>query len=308
MGFLQLPTILFSDISKKDRGTLIWDSAKNQVFKALQEYGCFEASFDGVSPDLRESVFASLKQLFDLPLETKVRNVPDKIFNGYIGLAEEVPIYESLGIEDPEIFSNIMWPDGNRQFCDSMQAYTKMLTEVDEIVRMMVLESLNLEKHMDEHMELTSSLVRVNKYRMPEKDESDMGLLSHADKNVVTILHQNEVGGLEVQTKDEEWFKVKFSPNSFVVMAGESFNAWTNGRIHAATHRVVTSGEKDRFTIGVFSVPKWEKTIKAPEEMVDEEHPLLFNPFHFGDFLQFLCKKEIVNDKFALKKYCGVSV
>ncbi|KAI3716300.1 hypothetical protein L6452_23538 [Arctium lappa] len=307
MDFLRLPTIVFSDISKQDRGTLIWDSTKNQVFKALQEHGCFEASFDGVSPDLRKSVFASLKQLFDLPLETKIRNVPDKIFNGYIGQFKEVPIFESLGIEDPETFSNLMWPEGNRLFCDSMQVYLKTLTVIDEIVRMMVLESLNLEEYIDEHMELTSYLVRVNKYRVPEKDECDTGLRSHADKNLLTILHQNEVEGLEVKNRDGEWFKVKFSPNSFVVMAGETFNVWTNGRLHAPTHRVVMSGEKDRFSIGVFSVPKWEKTVKAPEEMVDKEHPLLFNPFNYGDFTKFFCLKENVNDKFALKKYCGVS-
>ncbi|KAJ9537584.1 hypothetical protein OSB04_030317 [Centaurea solstitialis] len=200
-----------------------------------------------------------------------------------------------------------MWPDGNRQFCDSIEVYSKMLTKIDEIVRTMVLESLNLEKYMDEHMELTSYIVRVNKYRTPEKDESDIGLLSHADKNLLTILHQNEVEGLELENKDGEWFKVKFSPNSFVVMAGETFNVWTNGRIHAATHRVVLSEHKDRFTIGVFSVPKWDTPVKAPEEMVDEEHPLLFNPFRYGEFAMFFCKKENVNDKFALKKYCGVS-
>lgn len=95
--------------------------------------------------------------------------------------------------------------------------------EVDEIVRTMVLESLNLEKYMEEHMGLSNSLVRVMKYRTPKEDESNMGLLSHADKNFVTILHQNEVEGLEVQNKDGEWFKVKFSENSFIVMVGETF-------------------------------------------------------------------------------------
>lgn len=104
-----------------------------------------------------------------------------------------------------------------------IQIYSDKLTELDEIVRTMVLESLNLEKYMDEHMELTSYLTRVMKYRVPEKDEPNAGLLSHADKNIVTILHENGVEGLEVQTKDGEWFKVKLSANSFVVMVGEAF-------------------------------------------------------------------------------------
>ncbi|KAL8235347.1 hypothetical protein R6Q59_021447 [Mikania micrantha] len=303
---LRLPTIDFSKISKNNRGTLLWDSTKAQVFKALQEFGCFEAFFNEISLDLRNTLFSSLKQLFDLPLETKVRNVTEKLYDGYIGQAKEVPIFESLGIQEPESFANLMWPQGNTEFSNIIKDYADKLKDLDEVVRMMVLESLNLEKYMEEHMELTSYLVRVMKYRPPAKNESNMGLLSHADKNILTILQSNEVEGLEVQSKDAEWIKVKFSANSCVVMVGETFKVWTNRRLHAATHRVVMKGEKERFSIGLFSVPKWDKIIKAPEEMVDEEHPLLFKPFDYGEFFKFFIKEENINDKFALEKYCGV--
>ncbi|GJX70591.1 probable 2-oxoglutarate-dependent dioxygenase AOP1 [Tanacetum coccineum] len=107
-----------------------------------------------------------------------------------------------MGIEDPESFSNLLWPNGNDEFNKCIQIYSDKLKELDEIVRTMVLESLNLEKYMNEHMELTSYLTRVMKYRVPQKDEPNAGLLSHADKTLVTILHENGVEGLEVQTKD----------------------------------------------------------------------------------------------------------
>lgn len=113
---LRLPTINFSEINKQIRGTPVWDSTKTQVFEALQEFGCFEASFNGISPDLRKSMFASLKELFDLPFETKVRNYSEKLFNGYIGQAKEIPIFESMGIEESESFANLMWPQGNTEF------------------------------------------------------------------------------------------------------------------------------------------------------------------------------------------------
>nr|GEW21955.1 probable 2-oxoglutarate-dependent dioxygenase AOP1 [Tanacetum cinerariifolium] len=302
----RLPTIDFSNINKQNRDS-VWDSTKTQVFDALQEFGCFEASFNGISHDLRNSVFSSLKELFDLPLETKVRNFTEKLYNGYIGLAKQIPIFESLGIEDPESFSNLMWPNGNDEFSKCIKVYSDKLTELDEIVRTMVFESLNLEKYMDEHTELTSYITRVMKYRVPQKDEPNAGLLSHADKNIVTILHENGVEGLEVETKDGEWLKVKLSANSFVVMVGEAFKVLTNGRLRPAVHRVVLSGDKDRYSIGVFSVPKDEKTIKAPEEMVDEDHPLLFKPFVYEEFFKFFRMEENVNDPFALEKYCGVS-
>ncbi|XP_071732662.1 probable 2-oxoglutarate-dependent dioxygenase AOP1 [Rutidosis leptorrhynchoides] len=303
---LKLRTINFSEITKQMRGTPTWNSTKTQVFEALEELGCFEASFNGISPELQKSMFAYVNELFDLPFETKVRNFRETLFNSYLGQAKEIPIFESLAIDDPESFANLMWPHGNTEFINTIRSYSKKLEEMEEIVKMMVLESLNLEKYMEEHMELTSNLIRITKYRTPNEDESHMGLLSHRDKSMVTILHENEVQGLEVQTKDGKWFKVKFSEDSFVVMVGETFRAWTNGRLHATTHKVVMSGNEDRYSIGYFSFGKLDKIIKTPEEMVDEEHPLLFKPYTYGEFIKFYYTKENKNEKFALEKFCGV--
>ncbi|GJY95850.1 hypothetical protein Tco_0512211 [Tanacetum coccineum] len=43
----RLPTIDFSNINKQNRDS-VWDSTKTQVFDALQEFDCFEASFNGI--------------------------------------------------------------------------------------------------------------------------------------------------------------------------------------------------------------------------------------------------------------------
>lgn len=60
------------------------------------------------------------------------------------------------------------------------------------------------------------------KYKGPQTSETKLGLNSHTDKNIVTILYQNQVDGLEVQTKNGEWINVKPSPDSFIAMIGDS--------------------------------------------------------------------------------------
>ncbi|KAD6794581.1 hypothetical protein E3N88_05477 [Mikania micrantha] len=308
---IKLPVIDFSQLKTNNPNSLsIWESTKTDVFYALQNYGCFEAS-SVVSIELQESVNDALKQLFNLPLETKLKNTSETVFHGYVQ-SPKVPLYESMGIGNPFVpenvddFTNLMWPNDNPTFRESIKSYSKKLRELDEIVKKMVFESLGLENYYCEQMKSTSYLLKVMKYRAPEADESDVGLHTHTDTNIMTILHQDEIGGLEIQMKNDEWVRVKVSPNSFIIVAGETFNVWTNRRLHAATHRVVMKGEKERFSIGLFSVPKWDKIIKAPEEMVDEEHPLLFKPFDYGEFFKFFIKEENINDKFALEKYCGV--
>lgn len=102
------------------------------------------------------------------------------------------------------------------------QSYSEQVAELDQIVRRMIVESLGLEKYMDEHMNSTNYLLRVMKYKGPQTTETKLGLTSHTDKNIVTILSQNRVEGLEVQTKDGGWINVKLSRESFIVMIGDS--------------------------------------------------------------------------------------
>ncbi|KAF9612984.1 hypothetical protein IFM89_004788 [Coptis chinensis] len=308
---LRLPTIDFSNVDLKP-GTIVWNSVKLQVKEALEEFGCFEAVYHQVPAELHKALFSSLEELFDLPLQTKFQNRSSKPFHGYVGQYPMVPLYESMGIEDApaleiaENFTNMMWPEGNANFCKTVYSYSKQVTELDQVVRRMVLESLGVEKYYDEHVESTTYLLRVMKYKGPQTNETKLGLNSHTDKNIVTILSQNQVHGLEVQTKDGEWIDVKVSPNSFVVMIGDSFLAWTNGRLHSPQHRVMMTGNEARYSTGLFSIPKAGYTVKAPEELVDEDHPLLFKPFDHVEFLSFYYTEEGQMCKSALKTYCGV--
>ncbi|MBA0779409.1 hypothetical protein Gotri_003663 [Gossypium trilobum] len=314
MGFqtpLKLPVIDFSKPDLKP-GSNEWDLVKGQVQQALQEYGCFEALFDKIPLHLREAIFGSLQELFDLPLQAKIRNVSNKPYHGYVGQYPQVPLYESMGVdganitEKVEALTTTLWPQGNSSFSNTIQSFSEQLSELDQIVRRMILESFDLEKYMDEHMGSTNYLLRVMKYKGPKTTETKLGLHSHTDKNIVTILYQNEVDGLEVLSKEGEWINVKPSKHSFTVMIGEALYAWLNGRVHAPYHRVMMTGDKARYSAGLFSVPKAGYIIKAPDELVDEAHPLLFKPFDHVEFLGFYYTEAGQKAESALKVFCGV--
>ncbi|KAL2338108.1 hypothetical protein Fmac_012554 [Flemingia macrophylla] len=334
---LKLPVIDFTSIELKGNNPN-WEEVKSQVHKALVEYGCFEANFGKVPLDLRKDIFGALHDLFDLPLQTKILNVSKKPYHGYVGQYPMVPLFESMGIDDAAIYdkvesmTNILWPNGNPSF--------RHLSELDQIVRKMVLESLGVEKYLEEHMNSTNYLLRVMKYKGPQTSDTKLGLSAHTDKNIVTILCQNQVEGLEVLTKDGKWTSYKPSPESFVVMIGDSLHcpsvllkrelfqsreisrsanviysnyylheclqAWSNGRLHSPFHRVMMRGNEARYSAGLFSIPKGGVMIKAPEELVDEEHPLLFKPFDHVEFLKYYYTEKGQKDPSAMRTYCGV--
>ncbi|CAI0457702.1 unnamed protein product [Linum tenue] len=117
---LKLPFIDFSsEPGDLKQGTPNWDSLKSQVREALEDYGCFEASFDRVPSRLRTDVFDSLEDLFDLPLPTKQASFPPEAFpQGYLGRPPANPFFESFGLNDPHLldvvqnFSDRLWPQG----------------------------------------------------------------------------------------------------------------------------------------------------------------------------------------------------
>ncbi|CAN4100188.1 unnamed protein product [Withania somnifera] len=172
----------------------------------------------------------------------------------------------------------------------------------------MILESLGVEKYVDEHMNSTNYLLRVMKYKAPQSSETELGFSAHTDKNIITILYQNQVNGLQVLTKDGQWIDVEPTPETFTVLIGDSLQAWANGRLHAAYHKVMMRGNEARYSVGLFSIPKAGYMIEAPKELVDEEHPLLFKPFDPLEYFTFCYTEEGMKCESALKTYCGVSV
>lgn len=95
---------------------------------------------------------------------------------------------------------------------------------MDRLVKTMVFEELGVAKYLDSHIESTFHSIRINRYAAPNTQEEEVGSSPHHDKNFLTILQQNQVDGLQVQTKEGKWLKVSFtSPSSFAVVVGESF-------------------------------------------------------------------------------------
>ncbi|KAF2301324.1 hypothetical protein GH714_022738 [Hevea brasiliensis] len=269
-----------------------WDSVKSQVLKAAEKYGCFKFVSNKISSELRKAILSDLEEIFALPLEIKMGNTSEIPNAGYIGKTPFTPLFESLGIVDPialenvESLTNALWPEGKPSFSNNIQSYSKQILEIEKIIRTMVVEGLGLEKYLDEHLNSSASCLRVIKYESPKTNEAEIGLVAHTDHGMIAILYQNQVDGLEVETKTREWIDVKLEPDHFVVIIGESFLAWTNGRIYAPNHRVTMTGKDVRYSVGTFTAFKAGYMVKAPEELVDEEHPLLYKPFDFLEVLK----------------------
>ncbi|CAI9753675.1 unnamed protein product [Fraxinus pennsylvanica] len=313
MGSVTQPTLPIIDFTKNDLqpGSRSWLSLSKDVVRALEDYGCFIVIFSEVSSELHQAIFRAAEELFDLPTEIKVLNTSDTPSHGYVGQEPVIPLYEGLGIENAttsegvQRFTNLLWPSGNERFRETVLAYSKIVAGLDQVVMRMVAESYGIEKEHESLLGSISYLLRLIKYRGPEINGTNLGIVPHTDKSFMSILHQHQVKGLEIKTKDDEWMAIDPYPSSFVVMAGDAFMAWTNGRIEPAYHRVIMNGNEERYSLGLFSFIR-DFTIQVADELVDDEHPLQFKPFDHYKYIHFYYTEEGKRSKCPIKAYCGV--
>jgi len=105
-----------------------------------------------------------------------------------------------------------------------MSVYAKLLVELDHVTKRMVFDGYGVvQSHCDSLLESTKYMLRSFKYRLPRKDENNLGLHAHTDTSFFTILHQNNVNGLQVKLKNEEWIDIDPSPFMFLILAGDAF-------------------------------------------------------------------------------------
>lgn len=86
----------------------------------------------------------------------------------------------------------------------------------------MVSQEYGVEKDYKSLLDSTSYLLKFIKYRGPNENETNLGIIPHTDKSFTSILHQKQVKGLEIESKEGEWVVVDPSPSTFVVMAGDA--------------------------------------------------------------------------------------
>jgi len=131
----------------------------------------------------------------------------------------------------------------------------------------------------------------VNYYPKCPNPELTFGSPAHSDPNVLTLLLQDEVPGLQV-LNNGHWIAVNSIPNSFVINIGDQLQVLSNGRYRSVLHRAVVSSSKSRISIPTFYCPSPDAVIAPAPASIDDEHPALFRRFTYDEYYQnFLNKK-----------------
>jgi len=89
----------------------------------------------------------------------------------------------------------------------------------------------------------------------PGLGESQFGVSAHTDYGCITILAQDDTGGLQVRNRAGEWVAAPPIPGTYVINIGDLMARWTNDLFVSTPHRVVNASGRERQSIAVFYDP-----------------------------------------------------
>lgn len=139
-----------------------------------------------------------------------------------------------------------------------------------------------------------SSTIGMYHYLPSTNQPNEISCGEHTDYGTLTILMQDDVGGLEIKVDDGEWIPAPPIPGTFVINLGDMLEVWTNGSYKATMHQVRKSKSgRDRISVAYFFGPQLE-TVVRPFEIKNslipfKERKLNSNitlPVVFGEFLE----------------------
>ncbi|MEO0670601.1 MAG: 2-oxoglutarate and iron-dependent oxygenase domain-containing protein [Pseudomonadota bacterium] len=96
-----------------------------------------------------------------------------------------------------------------------------------------------------------------------ERDEAEhrFGVAPHTDFGALTLLAQDDTGGLQVRGPDGDWIEAPPIPGTLVCNIGDLLKVWSNGRLASTVHRVINRSGRERYSIPVFWDPRSDAVI-----------------------------------------------
>jgi len=273
---------------------------------AAERIGFFYVRNHGVDRAVRERAFAASRTFFALPEAEKRRVEVDARHRGFLAVGQakmyasaKIDLKESylwgleLGADDPDVRAGkpLMGPNNWPGFLPELQRdfYAYYLEILDCGRRLLRGLAASLGRPADFFAPaFAKPLARGSAIyyppQQPDAGESQFGVAPHTDYGGLTLLAQDDVGGLQVHAKSGGWVTAHPIPDTLVVNIGDLMARWTNNRFASTPHRVVNASGRERYSIAVFFDPHFD-TLVDPRDLLDDPATAKHPPITCGAYI-----------------------
>lgn len=277
-----------------------------EIGRACRTTGFFYVSGHGIPDGLLADVFAASRSFFALPPADKARVSLAAAGNnrGYVGMDGEnldpdapADMKEAFNIGreiepgelvDPAAPSSggTPWPD-LAGFRPTMTAYYQACRRLCEELHAAFATDLGLaSNYFTPFIDRPAATLRLLRYPPVGQVAAGLGAGTHSDYGNVTILAQDDVGGLEVRTRAGDWLQARPVPGALLCNIGDCLMRWSNDIYVSTPHRVLSPAAQHRYSLAFFFDPNLDAVIECLPGCRREDSIAKYLPILFEDYLR----------------------
>ena len=281
------------------------------IGQAFNETGFVTITNHGLSKALIDKLYVEVINLFALPEATKDKyEIPGLAGQrGYTGKSKET----AKGFKTPDLkefwqigqtvapdsvlkddYPDNVWVDELSDFnLTTTEVYKKLETAGRHLLRAIAVYLELPENYFDDQIHEGNSILRTLHYfpiTNPDALPDDaVRAGAHEDINLITLLIGASADGLELLTRENEWFPVKAYGEDLVVNVGDMLQRLTNNKLKSTTHRVVNPPREQmknsRYSVPFFLHPKPGMNLACLLSCIDDQHPKQYTDITAGEYL-----------------------
>jgi isopenicillin N synthase-like dioxygenase len=258
------------------------DAVAREIESACRRFGFFHVTGHGVPAASQAELEAASWRFFALPEEQKLQiamarggrawrgyfPVGGELTSGRPDLKEGLYFGTELGGDDPRVAAGTplhgrnLFPAQVPELGPAVLAYLDALTGVGQAVLRGVARSLGLaeEYFAAGYTADPTILFRIFHYPPSDPDMDGWGVGQHTDYGLLTLLAQDDVGGLQVRGP-EGWLDVPPVPGTFVCNIGDMLDRLTGGWYRSTLHRVRNTSGRGRLSFPFFFDPAFDAEV-----------------------------------------------
>uniref|UniRef100_A0A0C9RQ33 TSA: Wollemia nobilis Ref_Wollemi_Transcript_26219_1307 transcribed RNA sequence n=1 Tax=Wollemia nobilis TaxID=56998 RepID=A0A0C9RQ33_9CONI len=271
------------------------DKIVEEVRKACEDWGVFQIVDHGVSPELTCKIMEVGHGFFALPLEEKTEYAlqPDMwVGYGNGSFLKDDPFmdWRELIIHRCRPLScrdSNRWPENPPAYRETLTAYGNAMVDLVKNLMSLISEGLGLHPLAVEEAcgEEAEQKILMNYYPACPAANMTLGLKRHTDPGTITVLLQDQVGGLQITRDDgKSWLTVEPIEGAFVVNLGDQMHVLSNGRFKSADHQAVVNTTTTRMSIASFHNPAPDSMVEPLEGLVSDLQPSKFQRYNYKEF------------------------
>ncbi|HEY0452273.1 isopenicillin N synthase family dioxygenase, partial [Actinophytocola sp.] len=247
-----------------------------EIERACRDTGFFYVTGHGVPAALRERLDAQSREFFALPLEEKLEiemSRGGRAWRGYFPVGAELTAGEEdlkeglyFGSEQPPselpLHGPNLFPHQVPGLRDTVLSYVDALTLAGQDVLRGIAASLGLaaDYFAAGYTASPTVLFRIFHYPPAPSGGAGWGVGEHTDYGLLTLLAQDDNGGLQVHTPGG-WVDAPPLPDTFVCNIGDMLERLTAGWYRSTPHRVRNTSGRNRLSFPFFLDPDFSSEV-----------------------------------------------